>query len=861
MRISIQNKSGPAGEQALMEFDCEDTITQEENSNEFLYADIDNIRKMLPILYPGQHDNILFAEQRFLEGKGVMFTDGTGTGKTFTGCGIIYRFFYQDKRNILIIVPTDQKCIDWIEEAQKLDLSMYQLIGIQDAGHDITVTTYANFYQNNALNKRAWDLVIYDESHYLCQNQQGIQTSYFEQHKSIVNLPSSARDKAKELNKFLKPEWDGSREYYQKLEHYEDAIHRAVEKLVLRTKVVFLSATPFAYHKSIKYADGTLIDIEEQIVVRNKATGAYNEAPPFGDFLIENFGYQMKYNKVTIPESGVDVNLMEREFFEKMKKNGIISTRMLELKHDYSRDFVTIDSEIGDRINEGMELFYEESFKKTFPTLAEKFSKKYNYMYVNQLLECIKAKEIHTRIQQHLDLGRKVVIFHSYNHAAVEHPFHFDPYKLIEAKQEYILPRLEREIKLFEKLYPEYYNLDLSHLENTRDAILRHFPETKQFNGTISKKLRSQYLKDFNSDHGNTNILLVQQKAGKEGISLHDRTGNFQRVLMQLGLPTEPTSCIQIEGRTYRDGVKSNAPYEYMTLQTTFERIAFGTKIAERSRTAENLAMGNLARDLETSFKEGYLNSSYKPPSIEQGIGGKQMDKFNNNTTKFDKAISYYFSRAKRNSKNKAKEGGDYYATPEPLGLKMVEWLNPQPDENGLEPSAGHGAIARWFPGFTNNHFVEENINLTGELCINSIGQVRIGKFEDHSSINKYNFIAMNPPFGTSGKTAMEHLQKALVRHSDRYDTRLIAIIPAGPSMDKRLEMFLNSEKGKDFYVRTQIRLPSCTFERAGTSVSTKILEIRKMSYINNRPQTNYIDLSYIQTIKDFFEEIRDLKI
>lgn len=827
----------------------------------FLQGDVHNIRNMLPYLYLDQHEDVARAEQRFQEGKGYMFTNGTGTGKTLIGCGLAYRFYVQDKKDIIIVVPTDQKCIDWIEEGALVGLNIYQLQGIKDSGYEICVTTYANFYQNEAINTRNWDLVIYDESHYLGQNQQGSQTSYFEQHKNIVNVPSAAREKAKMLIEDIKPVYDGSRDYFTLNELYEKQQQDIVEELVNKTKVVFFSATPFAYHKSIRYADGCLFDIEENLIEEKKTYNGYNDTNGFDEFLIKNFGYRMKYNKITIPESGVDVNLMEREFFENMKQKGIISTRMLDLDMDYSRDFIIIDSELGEFINTGIEMFYEESFKKIFPYLTSMFGAKYNYLYVNQLLECIKAKEIVPRIKEHLQLGRKIIIFHSYNHSAVEHPFHYDPMKLLNKDTMYLKSRLEREIALFEKLFPEYYNLDLNHLDNTREAILKHFPDAKEFNGTINKKLRSQYLKDFNNDYGNTNILLVQEKAGKEGLSAHDKTGNFQRVLIQLGLPTQPTTSIQIEGRTYRQGVMSNSPYEYITLQTSFERIAFGTKIAERSRTVENLAMGNLARDLETSFKEGYLNAHYEKPSLEQGIGGKESDKFNYIVTEFDKAISFYYSRAKRNSKTKSKEGTDYFATPEPLGYKIIEWLDPQPDEKGLEPEAGHGAIARWFPSFCNNHFIEPSINLTGELCINASGTVKIAKFEDHSYINKYDFIAMNPPFGVSGKTAMEHLHKALVRHTEKWYAKVICIVPSGPTMEKRIELFLKSVEGQNFYLKTKIKLPSCTFERAGTTVNTNVLYFKKIMSESQKEETNTIDLTYIQNIKEFFEEIRSLEI
>ena len=848
----------PPSNQIAIDFDIGIDVIEEDL---FLEGDLHNIAKMLPYLYLDQQEDVASAEKRFQEGKGRMFTNGTGTGKTMIGCGIAYRFYIQNKKDIIIVVPTDQKCLDWIEEGKNVGLDIYQLSGINDAGYEIVVTTYANFYQNFAINRRNWDLVIYDESHYLGQNQKGSETSYYEQHKNIVNVPSSAKKKADEFLQFFKKPYDGSTEWYNHNEEYENKKLAFAENLVNKTKVVFFSATPFAYHKSIKYADGCLVDIDEKLIVENKPYRGYNEADEFSQFLMANFGYRMMYNKVTIPESGVDVNLLERQFFESMKSKGIISTRMLDLDMDYSRQFITIDSDIGEFINSGIEMFYEDSFKKTFPYLSAKFSKKYNYNYVNQLLECIKAQETVPRIQQHLDLGRKVVIFHSYNNSAVEHPFQFDPYSLVNEKEKWQLKLLQREIALYEKLYPEYYNLELSHLDNTRQAILKHFPTAREFNGTVNKKLRSQYLKDFNNDCGNVNILLVQEKAGKEGLSAHDKTGNFQRALLQLGLPTAPTTSIQIEGRIYRQGSLTDAVYEYITLQTTFERIAFGTKIAERSRTVENLAMGNMARDLETSFKEGYLNSSYELPSLEQGKGGKDMDKFNYSISEYDKAITYYYARAKRNTKTKAKEGIDYYSTPEPLGYKMLEWMNPLPDQKGLEPSAGHGAIARWFPGNCNNHFVEQSIDLTGELCINAIGQVRIGTFEEHSIVNKYDFIAMNPPFGTSGKTAMLHLEKALTRHLERDSGQLMCIVPAGPTMDKRIEIFLNSLNGQKFYIHSEIKLPQCTFERAGTNVMTKLLWFVKVMVPNQKQPTSYIDLTHIESIKDFFEEIKELNI
>lgn len=847
--------------QMAFDFPSEDNDFDVIEEDVFLNGNIQNIALMLPQLYDTQHEDVARAEKRFEQGKGYLFTNGTGTGKTYVGCGIAYRFYVQNKRNILIVVPTEKKCTDWVEDGANINLPIYQLQETSDCGTDVVVTTYANFYQNNSLNSRHWDLIIYDESHYLNQNQQGNYTVYYDQHKKLANVPSAAREKVSNRIDYLRPMDYSSPTFFEDRKRYEEEHLKLTTELVEHTKVVFLSATPFAYHKSIQYADGVLFDIGEKIIEdKNSHSSGYNDPNEYQSFMIHHFGYQMKVNKLTIPESGVDVNLLERNFFETFMEKGVMSTRVLQLDYDYSRHFITVDSDIGDFISSGMDLVYESSFREKYKLLSEIWSKKYNYNYVNQLLETIKAKDIHTRIRKHLDLNRKVVIFHNYNHSAIEHPFRFDLDKLLTQDTMYQKRKLDYEIEQFEEEYPQYYNLDLSGLLNTRDAILKHFPYARQYNGTINKKLRSKYIDDFNDDLSGTNILLVQIKAGKEGISLHDKRGNYQRVLINLGLPTAPTEAIQSEGRIYREGLRSNAIYEYITLQTNFERWAFGQKIAERSRTAENLAMGNLARDLETSFKEGYIESDYMEPNLEQGTGGKAKDQFSFTISDFDKSKTYYYSRAKRNAKNKAKEGIDYFATPEPLGMKIIDWLNPKPDEQGLEPSAGHGAISRFFPGNTTNHFIEPSIALSSELSINSPGTVKVDRFENHSIINKYQFIAMNPPFGSSGKTAMDHVAKACTKHSGK-NFRLIAIIPGGPAMDKRMEQFFESEEGRNFHKLWEIYLPSCTFERAGTSVQCKIVKIVHWHPLLEEHQLKILDLSYIESVTEFFDVIENLEM
>ncbi|TSE07427.1 DEAD/DEAH box helicase family protein [Aquimarina algiphila] len=590
-------------------------------ATESCIADLDSIRSDLPELFPEQQMDVLKAEQRFLDGKGILFTNGTGTGKTFVGLGIAKRFLLQSKPNILIVVPTDKKAKDWIKEGNQLQLYIKQLETVNDVKSGIIVTTYANYYQNAALTHYPFDLVIYDECHYLLQNAQGNETKALYQHQFVAKLPSSFdslyRDKIREACKRYDAEND---RYVLNEDKFKEQYNNQLKEYTDKTKVVFLSASPFAYHKSIPLGDGCLWELNEHSELQEDKFYGYNVPNPYNQFFIEHFGYTMSYNKLTKPDAAVNVGLMERNFHEHFCKEGVISGRQIEVEKDYSREFITVNSEIGKRIDEGKELFSSKEFMDSYPLLSQFVYRKFNYNYTNQLLECIKAKAAIPRIKQHLALGRKVVIFHNYNHSLPSHPFDFDADELLtkSEERENHLFDLKQEIRRFNEEYSELVNLDLSDLVNPRQTIAEAFDTMREFNGNVGKKKRSQYVEDFNRNQSGVDILMVQTKAGKEGISLHDTVGNKQRVLITLGLPTAPTDAIQIEGRIYRIGLKSNAIYEYITLQTHFERYAFADKIAKRSRTAENLAMGEKARNLEIVFKEGYQhgNSCQTDPPI-----------------------------------------------------------------------------------------------------------------------------------------------------------------------------------------------------------------------------------------------------
>ncbi len=777
------------------------------------------------------------------------------THNTLSGLGIIKRFVLQGKDKILIVVPTDQKCKDWILEGRHLQLDIRQLRDTTDRGYGVSVTTYANMYQNMAITGTLYDLIVYDECHYLIQNQKGEATSCMAQHKIIANLPSAARGKATEAMHPV-PDYEASYEWQQMKEKWQAKHTKLSEEYIDHTKVLFLSATPFAYHKTIKYVDGCLFEIEEFREEQVATFAGYGIATGFEKFLCDNFGYSIRYNKCTKPDHEIDLNILEREFFENAKKKGLVSTQVLELDSDYSREFIKIDSSLGQDIDNGMAVFYKEGFEDKYPTLHKLHERKYKYLYINQLLECIKASLVKERIEKHLYIGRQVVLFHSYNNARLTHPFKFVPENMLLTDEEYLKHKLEEEIREFEIEYAYLLDLDISNLKDVRTTIKEMFPDANEFNGTVSKKLRSVHIENFQDPYHGDNIMIIQTKAGREGISLHDKYGGAERVIINLGLPVAPTEAIQQEGRIYRSGMVGNAIYEYICLQTSFERSAFANKIATRARTAENLAMGNLARDLEHAFKDGYANANNNLPSIMQGRGSKRTDRVTNNMTTWDKAKAYYWKRQKK-TKYTAFSGVDYYGTPEPLGLKMVEWLNCDPGAAYLEPSAGHGAISRWFPSVTENVMIEPSYTLASETKLVSTGNVQNIKFEDYYIGNKFEGIVMNPPFGVGGKTAVEHLTKALGHIRYKKDSYIYCIVPTGGMCQKRLETMYESRSFLHYRLAGELLLPECTFKRAGTTAKCKILKLVKNCTDDN--VYDKIDLSHCKDINELFDELETL--
>ncbi len=868
------------------------------------WGDKASIDAALPLLLTEQRDDVLKAETRFAGHNGILFTNGTGTGKTATGLGIVKRFINDGKDNVVVIVPSDKIASDWVKFAKMLGIELKQLEGVEDnGGTGPIVTTYANFGQNDTLAQRDWDLVIPDESHYLSSNEAGDSTAALDQLRGLTGHHRGFFDWVRRRNSKEWNAWEDARKAladlkesdpkYTKLKSAEEAAGRKWRDLESRErekwddrwaaqkdlpKVAFLSATPFAYVKNTDYAEGYLFHYVEPAGLKQSQGqgGGYNSGSPRDHFMMQRFGYRMRYNKLTAPESGVNSQLMEQQFNEHLKKEGALSGRKLEVPFDYDRKFVLVDDAVGTKIDNALKYLREQSLEaekraresngdqaamteaEHWRNLFNVIDKRFDYQSRMYLLESIKAKAAVPMIRDYLKSGRKVVVFHDYNQGGG-----FDPFTPAMGSE--LAPGQREFNQRVLASRPDLFKLDLKDLRSATETLTEAFPNALLFSGTVSKAQRRANADTFNDDKGKAGLIVVQSDAGREGVSLHDTTGKFQRVEINLGMPVKPVAATQIEGRTYRTGQASDAMFRYLTTGTGWEASAFASKIAERASTAENLALGSEARGLKDAFIDAYQSATGHELSANDGKGGKDYDRkmsASNTVTPFDKAKTFYWAQQKNSKKRDQREGVDYFATPEPVGFKMVEWANIKPGDKALEPSAGHGAIARFFPEQADVTMIEPSYDLSQRAGLAN-GNARIinDVFENLHINNKYDAIVMNPPYGNGGKVSTDHIAKAATHLRD--GGRIVALVPRGGMADTRLAQFLGSEQAADLYVVARVKMPPSTFERAGTAVNTQILVLEK--HKNKDDATGIIerniDLSDAQKVNDLFDGIEQVSM
>lgn len=908
-------------------------------------GDRKNIEETLPFLLPQQQEDVLKAETQFFGnehadrehayGKGYLFTNGTGTGKTYTGLGIAKRLAKQGKGRILFVTPSQKKVNDWMKDGKNLGLDIRDLdswakergtTATTESGEGMVITTFANFGLNKKLLETEWDAVIYDECHRIMENKKGAETARSMQHYMMTNRDENhcflrlqetnkdyqkmrlasekfneersneigrimreykeshpeARTKdvinatfklqPKELNSFAPADaakfpklGKAYQEFVSAKEHYykdvEPKLREQAKKTWKTTKTIFLSATPFNTRENLDYVEGYIF-----------------KYPEMGDdgmngrtrFYLDHFGaaYKYRYHRLEQTVSNPDAVAKQEVAFSDYLQNtlGTMSGRIIDSPYDYSRDFPTVSPDHAEEFNIAVQdavrgRYLGSAYRKTIG----------EYNYGSALFETMKVANIIDRIKQHLDAGRKVVVFHrrTETKTPIKPPF---AYMLEVANKEISLMRpgkereeYIREVNAFRKehagLLQWEQTLDYS---MPREQIAKVFGKNNVlfFSGKESKTVKDKAVDTFNDDNSGKNIIVIQEASGKEGISLHDTTGKHQRVCITLGLPQSPITALQIEGRTYRIGNKSNAIFEYPVLGLNSEMMLFGEKFNNQVSTTENLALGSQARNLRESFANGILEHSGVVPIEQQGVGGKEFDAPKQGSSDpFDDAVLDYYSNQKLNRKNR--EGVDYFPTPEPLGYKMMEWARAGEGDTILEPSAGHGAIARYAPKENQLTGIEPSQSLFTKLQLKAGGLGRKFMntvFENYDISNKHDVVVMNPPFGTAGATAIAHLDKAF-KHLEE-GGRVVAIIPRG-STDKKFDKWFDGQK--NVAMRAEVDLPDIVFQQAGTSVRCRVVVLDKITDAALRSKagnTERIDLSgHYDKIEDFFEELRNIEM
>lgn len=913
-------------------------------ATEVKVGDRKNIEETLPFLLPQQQDDVLKAETQFFDeshkdkahanGKGYMFTNGTGTGKTYTGLGIIKRMVKQGKGRILIITPSQQKVKDWINDGKNLCLDIRDLddwanergnTATNEKGDGVVITTFANFGTNKRLLEDQFDAIVYDESHRIMENKNATETARSRQHymlsnrnesyalmrleeinpdcmkmrglaedfedarkkeveriqaeyrkehpsenekemrfhtskslpKDIHSFSISDKEKFPELGKIYE-DYIKARDYY--INNVKPKLEKQAKESVDKTKVVFLSATPFNTRENIEYAEGYLFSYPER-----------NDMGQSGktQFFLEHFGagYKYRYHRLESSTSNAEALAKQEIAFSDWLQNdlGTMSGRVIDSPFDYSRDFPTVSVEHADEFNTACE---EISRDKIFGDAYRKVLGDYNYG--SALFETMKVSALLPRLREHLAAGRKIVIFH--RRVTSKEPLKA-PFGMILGEQ------AEQTIKALPKEKQPEARIHLNELRDKysgllewektldfsmpREQLAKSFGEDNilYFSGSESKSVKSEAVKQFNDDNSGKNIIVIQEASGKEGISLHDTTGKHQRVCITLALPQSPITALQIEGRTYRIGNESNAIFEYPVLGLTSEYNLFASKFNRQVSTTENLALGNQARNLRDSFARGIEEHSGIVPIDQQGVGGKEFDKGDvSENDPFDNAVLDYYTNQRLNKNNR--EGVDYFPTPEPLGYKMVEWANIGEGDSVLEPSAGHGAIARYVPQSNELVAIEPSMSLFAKLQMKAGGLGRKFQnetFEAYHISNKHDTIVMNPPFGHAGATAIAHIEKAFGHLEE--GGRLVAIIPRG-AMDKKFDKWYDNEKTAA--MRAEVDLPDIVFQQAGTSVRCRVVVVDKITDSKLRDQAHMekADLSgHYDKIEDFFNDLRGVEV
>lgn len=931
---------------------------------ETIVEDLDNIRESLPFLLPQQQEDVLKAETQFFSqshksrkygnGKGIMFTNGTGTGKTYTGLGIVKRFVKQGKGRILIVTAQDKKIKDWIRDASNLGIEATQLKDTKDKGKGVVVTQFANMYQNRALLEEEWDLIVYDESHKLMESKDGRLTARAVMHHMLSNRDIEQavrrhlrdhelfkkeyelRDELEYLNelygKNLKELSQEDRDNFDKLGGIdgikrridsinseldtikvqqdnlvkqtlkdENALEKA-KKSVDNTKVVFLSASPFNTAKNLDYVESYIFsynpeasnEFDGERLPSELREGDRNnfvlEKFPSSHFKLGNGSVQMRSEQqITNPEQS---SQEEVDFSESLQDLGTLSGRTLDSEWDYSRQFPRFNFSQAETFNR----MYDALQRGKYAPLMQYFKIFTEYNLYTEYFEAIKTSLSLDRIRQHVELGRKVVVFHRRRSNSTKGGFVGTPVNdsIAEAQiqeQDHRKLMEEFEIEFADYLaWEKEANLDFANyqiteafatdeekaqyqedlkkwrkkveeakLKGTKKVPDRPTMKTKTvvtFNGSLNEKEKRENADAFNNPNSDAKVIVVQVASGKEGVDLHDTTGKFQRAEINLYLPESPIEFIQAEGRIYRIGNKSNAIFEYPLLGIDLELAAFAMKINGRAQTSENLALGKQSRGLRDSISRAALSSRPIPVSNQQGIGGKQLDsKQEQKKEDFDDAIRNYDEwRDKQSDILEEKQ------VPDPIGERMTVWAMPEGGDTVLVPFAGEGSVARYVDTKARLVAYEPSMAKYSRLAMLCGGSGR--KIENKEYLGEERYYNDNilyfKPYGDP-KVEVNGISHAIYRLSD--SGRMIVLTTSGDMLRERLANKYSFDES--IITRAQIKLPTSVMGINKNNLEIIVIDKLADKELQNQAKgdTLQLDFSNITNETELWEALRGVQM
>lgn len=723
-------------------------------------ANLENIAQDLPILLEEQMKDVALVEKAYSGGKkGVLLTNGTGTGKTFIGLGVLKRQIKQGKKDILIVAPSDGVIKNWIREGKEVfDIDIYRIPDTKTAPEGlIAITSYAAFRANKPLKNKVFDFIIYDESHNLLENKEGGEGATLAAHRAITRLN-----------------------------------YAGLKRNTNEDKILFLSATPFNAAPTLDYVNGILFPYQ-----------------PIDKLLTNYFGYRINKGKL-VPDDKVDIGERERAFANSLMADGVMSGRRLVTKTDYGFQMMRVNDEQGIRIQKMID--YAASMAgndRDFLALYQYLNRAlFDFIGVNRFSESAKAIAIVPIIREAIEKGHKIVIAHSY---ISDNPPRGDiisnPAPIIssvEKKLGFKADEIQRGFQKLHETYPdsmipfEFYD-PITYLQNEFKEQL------VAYNGKVNANAREKMVADFNDPDSKVKIIMIQNQAGGVGISLHDKIGTNPRILIDIAIPVRPILQQQTHGRVHRIGGESNTAIITAITGTGQEMRFLAFTNPKRQNSVDNLANGDAAQNRLRLYQQLYTRAletplEYKNITFEGGVD--LLTKLDQRST-FENTIAEYWEFEANREFDEAN-----FQTPSPIAESMVNMASIHYADTILEPSAGAGNLIKFFPQASKVIAVEPNIQLNKLLSFKiDISKVKNQNFENLHGSNSASVIVMTPPFSQGGAIAKTHLQKALTLLQS--DGRIVAFVP----QTEGIQTLINNLP-VDTKLVMQIKLPKIIGER-----------------------------------------------